>query len=338
MSGKLNVGIIGLGEMGQRMVHRLEEHNMLRVTWAWDTNPAAAEASAKKFPHVNMADSAMHLMQQVDLQSVYIATPTDSHLQLTSQAVDRGLSVLCEHPLCDDGFAAYHVVERIAALEARAGVNMPLTTAPGIALAKSLFGEVHPLGKLQSVDVDIKWKQWLQQPWFRRLAARNDGSFVRQVLSEFVFPLQRVVGPLKLLGSKCTTSEGEPELGMDLTAQLKIGPVPVKMVASAEGNEEKQNVIHFEGAKGSFMLGVETRDFDVQLHNGKDFPMKTDGDALDPGWQWSDTTQDVTWQWTALIQGKPHKLASCPEALQVQKTIDAIVAADCQERSDCSTM
>ncbi|KAG9402384.1 hypothetical protein AC1031_006998 [Aphanomyces cochlioides] len=97
---------------------------------------------------------------------------------------------------------------------------------------------------------------------------------------------------------------------MDLTAQLKVGLVPVKMVASAEGNEEKQNFIHFEGAKGSFMLG----------------------------WQWSDTTQDVTWQWTALIQGKPHKLASYPEALQVQKTIDAIVAADCQERSDCSTM
>ena len=50
MPEQLNVGLIGLGVMGQRMLARLAQHPRLRATRVWDADPAAARAAFNSAP------------------------------------------------------------------------------------------------------------------------------------------------------------------------------------------------------------------------------------------------------------------------------------------------
>ena len=46
----LNVGLIGLGVMGQRMLARLAQHPRLRATQVWDADAAALARTLAAYP------------------------------------------------------------------------------------------------------------------------------------------------------------------------------------------------------------------------------------------------------------------------------------------------
>ena len=75
MSEHLNIGVIGLGVMGQRMLARLAQHTRLRATVVWDANPAAIAQTLARYPHLQAARDAATLIATRGLHSLYIATP-----------------------------------------------------------------------------------------------------------------------------------------------------------------------------------------------------------------------------------------------------------------------
>ncbi|ETV69810.1 hypothetical protein H257_14633 [Aphanomyces astaci] len=322
MSDVKNVGVIGLGVMGQRMLRLLHNQPVLRATYVWDANPSAVQSTLEAYPELKAAASAADLIQQQGLHSLYIATPPAAHIDLTNQALDRGLAVLCEKPLSTDGAAAKATVERIAASGARTGVNFPLATAQGLSLAESLFGENKPLGVLQNVSVDAAWLQWPRQ-WQQGagawLAERHEGGFTREVLSHFVFAIQRVVGPLTLLQSAATYPEAsnlaETDLSARLTATRDNATVSVSIEGHVRGDIPCYNQVRLEGANGTLVLGRWFSEVQVLPRDGSDFPVdKTDRDDL-----------DLASHWAALVDGQPHTLSSYAEALGVQQTIEAML-------------
>ncbi|CAK4073387.1 unnamed protein product [Aphanomyces euteiches] len=314
-----HVGVIGLGVMGQRMLRLLHKQPSLRAAWVYDANAQAVKATLELYPDVKVADSASHLIQQTDLNSLYIATPPAAHIELTNQALDRGLAVLCEKPLCTDGKAAELCVERISSLGARTGVNFPLATAQGLTLAQTLFGADQPLGTLESISIDAKWMQW-PRPWQSAagawLAERQEGGFTREVLSHFIFAVQRVVGPLTLIKHNVVYPADSNLAETDLSAQLQGGDnIPVTIEAHITGDIPCYNQVRLEGSKGTLVLARWFSEIQATLKDGSEFPIeKTDRDDL-----------DLAAHWAGLIQGTHHTLSSYSEALNVQKTIEAML-------------
>jgi predicted dehydrogenase len=61
----LNIGIVGLGLMGQRMLDRIEAHPRLRTAWVWDADHGAQQRTLVARPTLRAAGQAAQLEQWV---------------------------------------------------------------------------------------------------------------------------------------------------------------------------------------------------------------------------------------------------------------------------------
>jgi predicted dehydrogenase len=325
MSDTLDIGLIGLGVMGQRMLARLAVHPRLRAAVVWDADPAAVQRTLAAYPGVRAADSAAAVIATAGLASLYIATPPGPHMVLSEAAFDAGLAVLCEKPLTTDFDAARRCIDRIAREGRRAAVNFSLASSPGLTALQAAWGDAGAsLGTLQRVDITLAFAAW-PRPWQAAagvwLAQRAEGGFSREVLSHFVFVLQRVLGPATVQRSQPVyPSDG---LGAEtaLSAQLLAGGVPVTVHGrvGADAPDDFNRMV-WQGSAGAIAL-QDWFGLQQQQAAGGDWRLQGDAAAMRAEGQAAQLEQ-----WVALIEGRPHGLPGYAEALAVQQTIEALLA------------
>ena len=327
MQQALSIGIIGLGVMGQRMLARLAGHPRLRASHVWDADPAAVARTLAADPGLVAAASAEALIATPGLASLYIATPPGPHMALSNLAFDAGLAVFCEKPLTVDFGAARRTIARITQQGQRAAVNFSLASSPGLAALQAAWP--HPggapgaaPGALQGVEIDLAFAAW-PRPWQAAagawLAQRAEGGFSREVLSHFIFVLQRVLGPATVLASSPVYPADGLGAETALAAQLQAGGVPVRVQAGVGGALDDFNRMAWHGDAGALALGDW---FGLQQRLGAgDWQPLGDPSALRAEGQVAQLAQ-----WVALIEGRPHGLPGFAEALAVQETIEALLA------------
>ena len=104
----LNVGVIGLGTMGQNHVRVYSEiANLIGVA---DTDEGSLSAITKRF-NVKGYPDYHDLLNNEDLQAVSISTPTSTHFELANEFIKAGKHVLVEKPICGDSEKARMLVE-----------------------------------------------------------------------------------------------------------------------------------------------------------------------------------------------------------------------------------
>ncbi len=318
-----NVGLIGLGVMGQRMLARLAQHARLRATWVWDADPGALARTVAAYPQLQAAADADALLAAPGLHSLYIATPPAPHMQLSNQAFDAGLAVFCEKPLTVDFDAARRTIARIRQQGQRAAVNFSLASSPGLAaLQAAVSAGQHSIGTPQAVAIALAFARW-PRPWQADagawLAERAEGGFTREVLSHFIFVLQRVLGRATVLSAQPDYPADGRSAERALVATLQCAAVPVAVQAAVAGTADDFNCFTLQGSSGA----LELRDwFGLHLRQG-DGAWQAQGDAAAMRLQGQADQLD---QWVAMIEGRAHGLPDFAEALAVQETIEALLA------------
>lgn len=329
----LNIGVIGLGVMGQRMLARLAEHPRLQPRLVWDANPAAIAQTLRQYPALKAATGAAQLIAEPGLHSLYIATPPAPHMALTELAFDAGLAVFCEKPLTVDFDAALSCIDRIELEGQRAAVNFALASAPGLGLLEQHFGKgkASELGSLQTVDLELAFAAW-PRPWQAGagawLSERTEGGFSREVLSHFIFALQRVLGPATLIGSQVDYPGDGHRAETRLQAELRAGSVKIHIKGRVGGDLADHNAMLWRADAGEIALRewfsrIEQRRADGQLLAGP---------SLDASELRQAGHLDQLDQWVAMIEGRPHGLPGYPEALAVQVTIEALLR--CRQKKE----
>lgn len=322
MPSPLNIGVIGLGVMGQRMLARLAAHDRLQARTVWDANPEAVARTLAAYPQLQAAASAEALIATPGLHSLYIATPPGPHMALSHQAFDAGLAVLCEKPLTTDFAAARTAIERIAREGRRAAVNFSLASSPGL---QALVEAARPgglFGTLEAVAIELAFAAW-PRPWQSAagawLAERAEGGFSREVLSHFIFVLQRVLGPATVLSAQADYPDDGRSAERALTARLVAGGVPVTVDARVGGDLDDFNRMAWTGRDGAIELQAW---FGLRRQRrGGDW-----ADVGDPAALRQQGQADQLDQWVAMVEGRPHGLPGYAEALAVQDTIEALLA------------
>ncbi|KAH8424963.1 Gfo/Idh/MocA family protein [Aspergillus melleus] len=104
-SQKLNIGVVGLGRMGQRhalnVLHRIPRVRLRSVCSVaahgiqWANERLAIEG-------VKVFDQFEEMIAAPGLDAVIIFSPTALHIQHTLAAVDNKIHVLCEKPVTTD--------------------------------------------------------------------------------------------------------------------------------------------------------------------------------------------------------------------------------------------
>ena len=325
MQDLLNIGVIGLGVMGQRMLERLQGHERLRVVAAWDANPATVAVALGRWPQLPVVANAEAVIARPGLQSLYIATPPAAHIALSERAFDAGLSVFCEKPLTTDFAAGQASVERIEAEGHRAAVNFALASSPGLALLQTTFGAASrmPMGALKEVELELAFSAW-PRPWQAGagswLSERAEGGFSREVLSHFIFVLQRVLGPAAVLAQRVSYPEDGKSAETLLRAELLADGVPVRISGRVDPSVEvpDHNRMVWRTADGEIELRQWFTEIEQRRFDGVQPPS-------DPVSLRAATQVDQLKQWVAMIEGQSHSLPGFAESLAVQHTIEALL-------------
>lgn len=121
MTDLLNVGIIGAGRIGKvhaaTVAYRIPNARLLAVA---DTNLEAAQEMAGKYAIPHATDDYRQVLENPDIQAVFICSPTNTHAQFTEEAALAGKHVFCEKPIALD----LGQIDRTLAAVERAGIKL----------------------------------------------------------------------------------------------------------------------------------------------------------------------------------------------------------------------
>lgn len=99
--GKLQVGIIGLGGIARdRHLPAWNHVPFAEVAALADISPEAVKRAAALRPAASQFTDWRELVAVPGLDAIDICTPTALHAEMTEAALNAGLHVLCEKPLC----------------------------------------------------------------------------------------------------------------------------------------------------------------------------------------------------------------------------------------------
>jgi predicted dehydrogenase len=179
----IRLAVVGLGAMGTRMLAAAQAHPGYTVVAGVDVAPRSLDV-----PVVTSLDEVLS-----DVDAVYVSTPPATHAALVLKAFEAGKAVFCEKPLTVDLGEARAVVA--AAAGRPNAVNFALSD---MVATLEIERRLPELGTLRGVEIRLQFPRWprafqAEAAW---LARSEQGGFVREVLSHFVYLTDRLLGPL----------------------------------------------------------------------------------------------------------------------------------------------
>lgn len=95
----IRIAIVGLGKMGMSHLAMIKAHPDVTVSAVVDSAGYILDVLSKYTGVATFTDYE-RMLRSVELDAVLIATPTRLHAPMVRAALDRGLHVFCEKPLC----------------------------------------------------------------------------------------------------------------------------------------------------------------------------------------------------------------------------------------------
>lgn len=93
----IRVGVVGTGRVAKRFPREAKYVSGVTVSGVYNPHLSSAKAYADRFELAFATDTYEELLSQVD--SVYIASPHETHFEYVRQALEAGKHVLCEKPM-----------------------------------------------------------------------------------------------------------------------------------------------------------------------------------------------------------------------------------------------
>ncbi|NUR92696.1 MAG: Gfo/Idh/MocA family oxidoreductase [Nonomuraea sp.] len=305
---KIGLGVIGLGAMGSELLEIAVAHPEFEVVLAADPHREAPYG-------VPYTPDGRQVIEHRDVQAVYIGSPPATHAGYAIEAMAAGKAVFCEKPLAVDLEAGALMAGRAAELGAVNAMNYTLSDrAAAVEVCRAVAaGEA---GDVLGVDLRMLFPVW-PRPFQREaawVAQREQGGFLREVASHYVFLTDRLLGPL-------TTANADIRYGTAAetaaSVLLRSGDgIPVTMTGLvAAGPETYEWTLY--GSRRSYRITEWGRLFT--------------GDA--DGWQevalagpWGDEGTRLS-QFARAIRGEKTTLADFAAGLRVQRVIESLLTA-----------
>ncbi|KRD58625.1 oxidoreductase [Flavobacterium sp. Root935] len=96
---KIKWGIVGLGNIASQFASDLLLIDDAELTAVASRDISKAELFAEKFGALRMYNSYDLLFEDSEVEIIYIATPHNSHAELSIKALEKGKHVICEKPM-----------------------------------------------------------------------------------------------------------------------------------------------------------------------------------------------------------------------------------------------
>lgn len=319
-----DVGIIGLGGMGQKMLSDIVVHSAFNVVSAWDLNAESCAAAATAHPSIRIADNATTLIADTGIDVLYIASPPNSHRDYFLAAIARDLPVYCEKPFGVDLAESEDLVARIEA----AGLPNVINFNHGNARGSTHIEEQLTSGEMGDVvgaDIMIHLSEWPRE--FQKaatwLAHREQGGFTREMVSHWLYLTRRLLGDGTITCAHVTYPDDGISAESHVTAELDFGGIPAFIRGATGGVGPVGTEYTLWGTKKSFRLlsggRISESDGSPWQELFTDIPDLSDQDR-------QRTLDGVA----ARLNGEVNKMPTAADGFAVQKLVEALLVENRQ--------
>ena len=312
------VGVIGLGTVGSRFVDQFNSHGAFELVAAWDIDPEACTAHKNK---VRIALDADAVIAESDL--IYVAVPPLHHAQYVLDALKAGTAVFCEKPLGIDLDPSRQLVAAVEQSGLPAGVNFVFSAAPSATRLQQMLIDGQ-LGALVRADLRFHFSQW-PRAWHNKaqwLRFRDQGGWVREVVSHFIFLANRTLGNLELENRFVDYEDGPNGSLCETTAlaHFSTPSIPISLAGTSIGAGPDIVDLTVRGSKGAVRIWdwyrlQTSRDADSWLDVFSSTREQLGIDAY--------TAQLA--QLDLMMKGAENTIATFREAMLVQECVESLL-------------
>ncbi len=164
----LNVGVVGLGYWGPNLLRVLAEMPTVRVKWMCDLDEQLLGGFGLRYPGIARTTEFDDLLNDPELDAVFIATPVFTHFDLASRALDAGKHTFVEKPLAPSSELASELLRRARQRDRVLMCGHTFLYSPPVRVVKDLLkrdelGEIFFISSsrvnlgLHQPDVSVIW-------------------------------------------------------------------------------------------------------------------------------------------------------------------------------------
>ncbi|HEY3249491.1 MAG TPA: Gfo/Idh/MocA family oxidoreductase, partial [Ignavibacteria bacterium] len=164
----LNIGVIGCGYWGPKLIRNFSSLLNCRVKKVSDLKSGRLEFIKKEFPDIETTKDYREILNDKSIHAVVVATHVSSHREIAEEALFLGKHVFVEKPLAGSSEEAQSLVDTAEKLNKKLAVGHVFQFAPAVRkikelLKKKVIGDVLHitstrinLGPPES-EVDVIW-------------------------------------------------------------------------------------------------------------------------------------------------------------------------------------
>jgi predicted dehydrogenase len=299
--------------MGQIMSDWAKPVTEVQISHVCDVSAERVQAFSQSLQAKGYTDYR-ELLQQADVDAVYICVPPALHLEVVKFAIAQKKHVLCEKPLANSIAEAHELTEIAERSGLVNAMQFTLQYARAIPKIHELMKQNY-LGKLRRIEIMLRFPQWprpsQQVGW---VGSRLQGGMALEVCIHLIHAIHG------LTGQKIVHVESElefpehPESSEDgIFARMELAdgtPVYVNALANCAGTEEMIR-LELHGTAGSLLMP----DWD-QFAGGRR------GEAILA--MEGAPALNVVRELYLAVNGKPARICSFREAYEAQIVMEAL--------------
>jgi predicted dehydrogenase len=288
------VGFVGLGWIGRNRLQAITEAEVLDVAGLFDESEVAVANARELAPQALVACSLDELLS-TDLDGVVIATPNSLHAEQTIKALEKGIAVFCQKPLCRTAEEVERVVEAARKADRLLGVDLSYRFISGMRTVNELAtsGE---LGTVFAVDVKFYNGYGPDKRWFYDRQFAGGGCvldlgchLLDLALRPFDYPKAKTVHSSlfrngHLLPKPCTEIEDFAVANITLTNGVVVN---LACLWNSHIGADARIEVAFHGSKASAGLrNVNGSFYDFRAEHFQGTQRTDLSSSQDANWQW----------------------------------------------------
>lgn len=206
---QLNLAMIGIGVGGAEMLTAMEDMEQINLMGGADVDAVTRERFSSRYPNTHVYASAEELVQDHDVEAIWISSPNRLHAQHAILAAEHGKHVVVEKPMALDLAQAESMIAAAAAngVQLLAGHTRSYTV-PIRAMRKIINSG--RLGKLCAINI-LAYSDWMLRPRSPDELDPTQGGGIPYRQGPHQIDTVRVLGGGKLASVRGMTGQWMPE-------------------------------------------------------------------------------------------------------------------------------
>lgn len=197
---KVNLGIVGLGAIGERLINVFKRHEGYVITKVFDVSTEKMNVISDKYGLIT-AENFEALINDPSIDVVYLAVPPKFHYEMALKIIGAGKHILCEKPLANSIEEAKGMCDAVKNKPIVHAMNFPLNFTSAYEKINEMLTE-NELGDIQGIEIHGVFPDWPRlwqvNPW---IDSREQGGFTREVFTHFIQLVIHLFGPIEILSS-----------------------------------------------------------------------------------------------------------------------------------------